>query len=614
MRRDDALAPWMTTRDVPETPLPAVDPNGEGEALIGRVVAGNYRIERLIGSGAMGHVYRAEQISLGKRVAIKVLQAQFTHDERVVQRFRREAKSASRLDHPNSVQMIDTGQDADGTLYIAMELLDGRDLSQILRDEGALPLPRVRRIMAQVLSALEEAHAKGVVHRDLKPSNIMLLERRTEHDFVKVCDFGIAKAQLEEPGRDASMLTIQGNVCGTPEYMAPEQARGEPLDGRADLYGAAVILYQMVTGQIPFSATSPFAVVSLHLTEPPVPPSVRRPDLDIPPSLDNLILRALAKRREERPQTAAQFREELEAAIPLRPSAVLAARSSQELQRREARDSKTIAGMPGLSPSGQAPARAPEVRGVPVTATAPAAPSTPHATPASAPTTSPTIDAPTAARRGTGRTLAISAFVGASIVLGSYVAFRPSHAPAPSAPAAVIPAPEPSPPPAPPAPEPIPAVEPEPAPAPVVAKPAAPAHREPKRPHLGPSPGSRAGAREATTKPAAFVTPPPGVAAAPPPPPPEPVVKPVPPPAAASESPGGLVEAERLLAQGDVADACRRGEDARRATPSNAAAYKFLGKCYMRDGRFAQAKDNYRRYLELAPNAPDATFIKSMLK
>src|SRR5262249_6922357 len=160
-------------------------------------------------------------------------------------------------------QIIDSGQDSDGLLYIAMELLTGRDLAQVIRDDFPLPLPRVVRVMTQVLSALDEAHAQGIVHRDLKPSNIMLIERRGEKDFVKVCDFGIAKATDGNSDEDrAQMLTIQGLVCGTPEYMSPEQARAESLDGRADLYSAAVILYQLLTGDIPFRADSPMGIVS----------------------------------------------------------------------------------------------------------------------------------------------------------------------------------------------------------------------------------------------------------------------------------------------------------------------------------------------------------------
>src|SRR5215831_5501428 len=222
------------------------------DPLPGRVIAGNFRIDKLIGSGAMGNVYKAEQLSLSKPVALKVLHAHLMSDEKLVMRFKREAKSASLLNHPNSIQIIDSGQDQDGTLYIAMELLAGRDLAQVLRDEFPLPLPRILRIMSQVLEALDEAHAQGIVHRDLKPSNIMLIERRGEKDFVKVCDFGIAKA-ITSDGKDEdrqAMLTIQGLVCGTPEYMAPEQARSEPIDGRVDLYAAAVILYQLVTGDI----------------------------------------------------------------------------------------------------------------------------------------------------------------------------------------------------------------------------------------------------------------------------------------------------------------------------------------------------------------------------
>src|SRR5206468_8888364 len=175
------------------------------------------------------------------------------------------------------------------------ELLAGRDLAQVIRDEFPLSLPRVVRILSQVLSALEEAHARGVIHRDLKPSNIMLTSRRDERDFVKVCDFGIAKATLEGDGEDgndrAAMLTIQGLVCGTPEYMSPEQARAERLDGRADLYSVAVILYQMVTGDIPFRAETAMGIISRHLAEPPEPPSRRRRDLNIPAAVDQIALR-----------------------------------------------------------------------------------------------------------------------------------------------------------------------------------------------------------------------------------------------------------------------------------------------------------------------------------
>jgi eukaryotic-like serine/threonine-protein kinase len=188
----------------------------ELDPIVGRVVAGNFRIDGLLGSGAMGNVYRAEQLSLGKAVAVKVLHQHLMGDDKLVARFKREAKSASMLNHPNSIQIIDSGQDRDGTLYIAMELLAGRDLAQVIRDEFPLPLPRVVRILSQVLSALEEAHARGVIHRDLKPSNIMLTSRREERDFVKVCDFGIAKA------------TLQGDD-GNDDRRGPKRSTGAPI-------------------------------------------------------------------------------------------------------------------------------------------------------------------------------------------------------------------------------------------------------------------------------------------------------------------------------------------------------------------------------------------------
>ena len=300
-RRDRPRRLPMSSPSDPTAPAPTFGPNAaEPDPLLGRVIAGNFRIEKLLGAGAMGNVYKAEQLSLGKAVAVKVLHAHLMSDEKLVLRFKREAKSASLLNHPNSIQIIDSGQDRDGTLYIAMELLSGRDLAHVIRDDFPLSLPRIVRIMSQVLSALDEAHAQGVIHRDLKPSNIMLIERRGERDFVKVCDFGIAKAAINEKDDRENMLTIQGLVCGTPEYMAPEQARGEVLDGRADLYAAAVILFQMVTGDIPFKGDTPMAIVSRHLVEAPALPSRRRSDVPIPPALDALILRGMEKNRELR--------------------------------------------------------------------------------------------------------------------------------------------------------------------------------------------------------------------------------------------------------------------------------------------------------------------------
>ncbi len=290
-----------------------------GEDLVGRIVAGKYRVEALIGEGGMGKVYRAIQLSLEKTVVLKVLRASLLSDERTVARFQREAKAASRLNHPNSIGIIDFGQGDDGSLYIAMEHVAGRDLHQVLSREGPLAEPRMGHVVGQVLSALADAHAAGVIHRDLKPENIMVEQRRKDADFVKVLDFGIAKIQ-ESDGSEGTALTRAGFVCGTPEYMSPEQARGAPLDARSDLYAVGVILYQCATGSLPFEADSAIALATMHLTKDPAPPRLKRPDLS--QGMEELILRAMSKNPIDRPQTAEQFRAELLAiAGPMEESA-----------------------------------------------------------------------------------------------------------------------------------------------------------------------------------------------------------------------------------------------------------------------------------------------------
>jgi tRNA A-37 threonylcarbamoyl transferase component Bud32 len=281
------------------------------DPFIGRTLVGKYRVDSLLGVGAMGKVYRAEQLSLSKPVAVKVLHRHLMSDEALAKRFHREAKSASTLNHPNSIQIIDFGQAEDGSLYIAMELLAGRDLGKIIRKEFPLPPERVIHLVAQVLSALDEAHAHSIIHRDLKPENIMVVDLRGEKDLVKVCDFGIAKVQDPKSDGGSVAITMAGLVCGTPEYMSPEQARGEKLDGRSDLYSVGIILYQMVTGAVPFHAESALGIVTKHLVEAPIPPRTRRPELDIHPALEALILRAMSKEREGRPADATAFRQEL---------------------------------------------------------------------------------------------------------------------------------------------------------------------------------------------------------------------------------------------------------------------------------------------------------------
>jgi serine/threonine-protein kinase len=288
----------------------ALPREAEGDPYLGQVVARKYRVEKLLGEGGMGRVYRANQLVLEKPVVLKLLHPTLQRDARTVARFQREAKAASRLNHPNSIDVLDFGQTEDGALFIAMEFVDGRDLHQILTDDWPLPEPRVIRIVTQVLSALADAHQAGVIHRDLKPENVMVMARRGgESDVVKVLDFGIAKI-VDGSSEEGPSLTRTGFVCGTPEYMSPEQARGAPLDARSDLYSVGVLLYQMVTRQLPFSSDSAMGYATKHLTEDPPPPNVLRPG-SCSRELEALILWALRKEPADRPQTAVAFLDSL---------------------------------------------------------------------------------------------------------------------------------------------------------------------------------------------------------------------------------------------------------------------------------------------------------------
>jgi serine/threonine-protein kinase len=282
----------------------------EGDPYIGQVVARKYRVDKVLGEGGMGRVYRATQLVLEKPVVLKLLHPTLQKDARTVARFQREAKAASRLNHPNSIDVLDFGQTDDGALFIAMEFVDGRDLHQVLTDDWPLPEPRVIRIVTQVLSALADAHQAGVIHRDLKPENVMVMARRGgESDVVKVLDFGIAKI-IDGSSEEGPSLTRTGFVCGTPEYMSPEQARGAPLDARSDLYSVGVLLYQLATRQLPFSSDSAMGYATKHLTEDPKPPNTLRPGC-CSRELEALVLWALRKEPADRPQTAVAFLDSL---------------------------------------------------------------------------------------------------------------------------------------------------------------------------------------------------------------------------------------------------------------------------------------------------------------
>ena len=302
------------------------------ETLIGRTIAGKFSIESFIGGGAMGQVYRARQIALEKTVAVKVMHRDLLADETFATRFHREAKAASRLDHPNSLRVIDFGAEPDGLLYIAMEFLDGRDLLKLNFEEWPLSGERIARILMQALAALAVAHDMGVVHRDLKPENIMILRGTNDEgqsaDIVKVCDFGIAKITARVPGKDSNPpsaraasapagmkgpSTTEGLVVGTPEYMSPEQGKGEPLDLRTDLYAIGVILFQLLTGRVPFEAETALGVVLKHVTEEPPKPSSIKAAID--PRLEAICLKAMRKNRGERYQSAREMRTDLRAVL-----------------------------------------------------------------------------------------------------------------------------------------------------------------------------------------------------------------------------------------------------------------------------------------------------------
>ncbi len=282
------------------------------DPLIGTTLPGNYVLLELVGVGGMGRVYRAEQKALGRTVAVKIIHPHLLGDESASVRFITEARAASRLNHPNSVGVIDFGKN--GTqLYLVMEFLRGRDLARVVYEDGWIPFKRIVDVLCQVLAALSEAHHLGIIHRDLKPENIVLEPMRTGGDFVKVVDFGLAKMKAEVAG--PTNITSPGIVCGTPDYMSPEQGRGDPIDARSDLYACGVILFQLLTGRLPFEAESPTQVVLMHLSLPPPNPAAIAPERDIPDALVDVCLTALEKDASQRYQTADEFADALRSAL-----------------------------------------------------------------------------------------------------------------------------------------------------------------------------------------------------------------------------------------------------------------------------------------------------------
>src|ERR671925_861396 len=263
------------------------------DTLINTLFDGRYRIVRKLGSGGMANVYLAEDEELGRRVAIKVLNERHANDDSFIERFRREAKNAAGLSHPNIVSIYDRGE-AEGTYYIAMEYLDGRSLKELIVGRGPAPVKTAIDYARQILAAVGFAHRHGIVHRDIKPHNVVV----DADGRLKVTDFGIARS-------GASQMTEVGSIIGTAQYLSPEQARGAPVDQRSDVYSVGIVLYEMLTGKVPFTGDTPLEIAMKHLSEVPVPPSELRDD--VPDDLDLVVLRALAKDPEDRYQSAEEM-------------------------------------------------------------------------------------------------------------------------------------------------------------------------------------------------------------------------------------------------------------------------------------------------------------------
>ena len=301
-----AIPSYVADDRQPDPNAPNQGDSGQEHPLEGQIIAERYRVQKLLGEGGMGAVYRAEHIHMRKIVALKVLHAEMTTVDEVVKRFEREAVAAGRIEHPNVAAATDFGRLDDGSFFLVLEYAAGKDLRELV-SAGALTPSRCVHIARQVAGALGAAHALTIVHRDLKPDNVMLIERDGDPDFVKVLDFGIAKVTLGDL-KDQPALTRLGAVFGTPDYMSPEQALGQPVDHRSDLYALGILMFEMLTGHTPFEADDPTMTLAQQITAPPPP----LPE-SVPEPLAKLVQSLLAKDVEGRPQSAAEVEQALDA-------------------------------------------------------------------------------------------------------------------------------------------------------------------------------------------------------------------------------------------------------------------------------------------------------------
>ena len=296
-------SPPRTTGQRPY-PVSPSDPQGD-RALIGRTLVRRYRLVEKIGSGASGSVYRADDLLLGQFAAVKILSPDRMNSLEGAARFQREASVAVRIAHPNAVSTLDSGVTEDGLAYIAMEYVEGQTLTEVMKTRSPIPLSWIVNVTGQAAAALGAAHQLNIVHRDFKPDNVMICRQADGTDIVKVLDFGVAKVTAVDPAYQA--LTQTGFVVGTPQYMSPEQVKNEPLSARSDLYSLAVVVYEMLTGSLPFAGKLQQQQMFNRILEDPLPFSVVNPRLALPPEVEMVVMKALSRKSDERYASTVEF-------------------------------------------------------------------------------------------------------------------------------------------------------------------------------------------------------------------------------------------------------------------------------------------------------------------